>query len=99
MLISMKNLQCNMSIKLHFLHNYLDFFPSNLVDISDEHRETFHQDLKEMEKRYGGQMRWSDDGGLLLVLKERKSRIAHKTTKKATFQKKKMLAESLTLLV
>lgn len=28
---------CNMSIKLHFLHNHLDYFPANLEDLSEEH--------------------------------------------------------------
>jgi len=28
-----------MSLKIHFLHSHLDFFPSNLGDFSDEHGE------------------------------------------------------------
>lgn len=49
-------LGCNMSIKLHFLHNHLDAFPTNLGDVSDEQGERFHQDIKIMEERYQG--RW-----------------------------------------
>jgi hypothetical protein len=33
---------CNMSLKVHFLHSHLDFFPENLGVMSDEHRERFH---------------------------------------------------------
>ncbi|UYV80151.1 hypothetical protein LAZ67_18001830 [Cordylochernes scorpioides] len=41
-----------MSIKIHFLHSHLDFFPDNLGAVSDEHGELFHQDISSMEKRY-----------------------------------------------
>jgi hypothetical protein len=47
---------CRMSLKLHFLHSHLDFFPDNLGDLSDEHGERFHQDILSMEHRYQG--RW-----------------------------------------
>ncbi|XP_076659865.1 uncharacterized protein LOC143363151 [Halictus rubicundus] len=49
-----KRLGCNMSLKMHFLHSHLDFFPANLGDVSDEHGERFHQDISTMEKRYKG---------------------------------------------
>jgi len=32
----------------------LDFFPENLVEVSDEHGVRFHQDIMVMEKRYQG---------------------------------------------
>ncbi|UYV84991.1 hypothetical protein LAZ67_X004186 [Cordylochernes scorpioides] len=41
-----------MSLKIHFLHSPLDFFPDNLGAVSDEHGERFHQDISSMEKRY-----------------------------------------------
>lgn len=41
-----------MSLKLQFVHTHLDFFPDNMGAISDEHRERFHKDVDEMEKRY-----------------------------------------------
>ncbi|UYV84383.1 hypothetical protein LAZ67_X001983 [Cordylochernes scorpioides] len=41
-----------MSLKIHFLHSHLDFFPNNLGAVSDEHGERFHQDISSMEKRY-----------------------------------------------
>lgn len=49
-----KEMGCRMSLKLHFLHSHLDFFPTNLGDVSDEMGERFHQDIKSMEKRYQG---------------------------------------------
>ena len=57
MINKFKTLGCLMSLKLHFLHNRLDFFPENLGDVSEKQGERFHQDIKEMEKRYQG--RWN----------------------------------------
>ncbi|UYV63336.1 hypothetical protein LAZ67_2003775 [Cordylochernes scorpioides] len=57
LLLSYKALGCNMSLKIHFLHSHLDFFPDNLGAVSDEHGERFHQDISRMEKRY--QDKWS----------------------------------------
>ena len=53
---SYKNMGCRMSVKLHFLCSYLDFFQENLGKFSEEHGERFHQDIEPMEKRYKG--RW-----------------------------------------
>lgn len=44
----------SMSLKIHFLHSLLDFFPKNLGEISDEHGERFHQDFKFFEQNYQG---------------------------------------------
>ncbi|UYV72058.1 hypothetical protein LAZ67_9001700 [Cordylochernes scorpioides] len=55
LLLSYKALGCNMSLKIHFLHSHLDFFPDNLGAVSDEHGERFHQDISSMEKRYQDQ--------------------------------------------
>ncbi|UYV62956.1 hypothetical protein LAZ67_2002615 [Cordylochernes scorpioides] len=57
LLLSYKALGCNMSLKIHFLHSHLDFFPDNLGAVSDEPGERFHQDISSMEKRYQG--KWS----------------------------------------
>ena len=54
LLQSYKKLGCNMSLKIHFIHSYLDFFPENFGEVSDEHGEHFHQDISAMEKRYQG---------------------------------------------
>jgi hypothetical protein len=34
---SYQKLGCNMSLKKHFLHSHLDFFPENCGSLSDEH--------------------------------------------------------------
>ncbi|CAG9785945.1 unnamed protein product [Diatraea saccharalis] len=49
-----QRLGCNMSIKLHFLHNHLEYSPANLGDLSEEQGERFHQDIRTMEERYQG---------------------------------------------
>lgn len=54
LMIAYKELGCNMSLKLHFLHSHLTFFHDNLGKVSDEHGERFHQDIASMEKRYKG---------------------------------------------
>lgn len=56
MLSAFQKLGCRMSVKLHFLHAHLDYFPENLGDYSEEMGERFHQDIKTMETRYQG--RW-----------------------------------------
>ena len=43
-----------MSLKIHFLHSHLNFFPSNLGAVSDEHGERFPQDITKMESNYQG---------------------------------------------
>ena len=57
LLNSYEKLGCNMSLKIHFLHSHLDFFPPNCGAVSDEHGERFHQDVATMERRYKG--KWS----------------------------------------
>ena len=54
LLSSMQEVQCSMSIKLHFLKNHLEYFPENLGDISEERGERFHQDIRVMEEHYQG---------------------------------------------
>ena len=46
-----------MNLKLHFLASHIDYFPINLGAYSEEQGERFHQDIKEMERRYQG--RWN----------------------------------------
>jgi len=57
MLLNFKEVGCNMSVKLHYLHSHVDWFPENLGDESEEQGERFHQDAKKMERRYLG--KWS----------------------------------------
>jgi hypothetical protein len=54
MLDKFKLLSCKMSLKLHFLASHLDYFPPNLGDVSEEQGERFHQDMKDVERRYQG---------------------------------------------
>ena len=49
-----RRLGSRMSLKLHFLHSHLEFFPDNLGAVSDDHGETFHQDIAVVETRYKG---------------------------------------------
>ena len=54
LLKSYKALGCNTSLKIHFLHSHLDFFPLSCGEVSNEHRDRFHQDIAAMEKIYQG---------------------------------------------
>lgn len=54
MLQSFKRLRINMSPKIHYLQQHLDFFRENLGKISDEHGERFHQQIKKFEERFQG---------------------------------------------
>lgn len=53
------HLGCNTSIKLHFLHSHLYFFPENAGAVSNEHSERFHWHIWRMERRYKG--KWNPD--------------------------------------
>ena len=54
MLEAYRQMGCRMSLKMHFLHSHLNFFPENLGAVSDEQGERFHQDIQAMEARYQG---------------------------------------------
>ena len=47
-------LGARMSLKMHFLHSHLDFFPPNRGKVSDEQGERFQQDISVIEGRYQG---------------------------------------------
>ena len=57
MIQSYQALGSRMSVKIHFLHSHLEYFPENLGRFSEEQGERFHQDICEMERRYQG--RWN----------------------------------------
>ena len=57
LLKSYEDMGCWMSLKIHFLHSYLNFFPPNLGAVSDEHGERFHQYITKVESNYQG--RWN----------------------------------------
>ncbi|KAJ8893179.1 hypothetical protein PR048_005764 [Dryococelus australis] len=54
MIVAYRNLGCNMSLKVHFLHSNLDSFPGNCSEVSDEHGVRFQKDIMNIEKRYEG---------------------------------------------
>jgi len=45
LLQSYQKLGCNISLKIHFLHSHLDFFPENCGAEREEHGERFHQHI------------------------------------------------------
>ena len=53
---SFQALGAQMSIKMHFLHSHLDYFPENCGDYSEEQGKRFDQDISCMEERHQG--RW-----------------------------------------
>ena len=55
LLLSLQDLGCRMSIKVHYLHSHLSGLLANLGDVSEEQGERFHQDVKVMEERYQSQ--------------------------------------------
>ncbi|GBM64140.1 hypothetical protein AVEN_227287-1 [Araneus ventricosus] len=48
---------CKMSLKVHFLHSHIDCFPENFGTYREELGERFHQDVRDIERRY--QVRWN----------------------------------------
>lgn len=54
MLMSFDRMNINMSPKIHYLQQHLDFFPDNLGKVSDEHGERVHQQMKKIEERFQG---------------------------------------------
>ena len=54
LLKSYEYMGCWMSLKIHFLHSHLNFFPPNLGAVSDEHGERFQQDIMKMDSNYQG---------------------------------------------
>ena len=64
MLACFEALGYSIRLKVHFLHAHLDYFPQNLVDMSEEHGECFYQDMKNSVPRSMGCIH---DGRLLFV--------------------------------
>ena len=56
MLVCNEVLECRMSLKVQFLQAHLNYFPQNLGDMSEEHGEHFHQQIKSTETQCQG--RW-----------------------------------------
>lgn len=49
-----KKLTTVFSSSLHFLYSHIVYFPENLGVVSKEQGERFHQDIKDMKRRYQG---------------------------------------------
>jgi len=43
---SYEKLECKMSVKVHFFHSHVNYFPENLEAMIEEQGESFHQDIK-----------------------------------------------------
>lgn len=56
MIKNFHNLGCNMSVKLHYLHSHLEWFPENLGDVSEEQGERFHSGHQRDGKTLSGKM-------------------------------------------
>ena len=54
MLKNLRSFGCNLTIKVHYLPSYLDHFPENLGDTSEEQGDRFNQDIKTIEDRFQG---------------------------------------------
>ncbi|KAL4709024.1 hypothetical protein ACJJTC_005885 [Scirpophaga incertulas] len=47
---------CKTSLKVYFLHSHIEYFPENVGAYSEEQGKRFHQDVRDIERRYQG--RW-----------------------------------------
>ena len=50
-----KTPECNMWFKVHFLYFHLDYYPTNLGVVSDEHDKRIHSDIMNIVKKYQGE--------------------------------------------
>ena len=64
-----EHMGCRMSLKIHFLHSHLNFFPQNLGAVSGENGERLHQDIMKMEANYRGNWSPSIMGDFCWMLK------------------------------
>ena len=67
-----------MSLKMHFLHSHLDFFPPHLVEVREEQGEKFHQDISVLEGRYQGRFEANLMGDLCWYLQRESKGSSHK---------------------
>ncbi|GBM79689.1 hypothetical protein AVEN_71215-1 [Araneus ventricosus] len=90
MIQNFKILGCSMSLKVHFLDSHLDYFPENVGAVSEEQGEIFHQDIKEMERRYQGKWNVSmiADYGWMLQ-RDNAFKVYKRKSDKRTFEIKK----------
>lgn len=94
LLVHYKELGCNMSLKVHFLDSHLEYFPENLGEVSEEQGERFHQDMKEIERRYQG--RW--DVNMMadycwMIKRDLPTNLYKRRTSKRSFGSKKLRSD------
>ncbi|GBM43240.1 hypothetical protein AVEN_45084-1 [Araneus ventricosus] len=90
MIKNLKILGCSMSLKVHFLNSHLGYFPENLGEVNEEQGERFHQDIKEMKRRYQGKWNLSVIADYRWMLQRDNPRTVHKRkSDKRTFEIKK----------
>ncbi|GBM06214.1 hypothetical protein AVEN_269619-1 [Araneus ventricosus] len=81
---------CSMSLKVHFLYSHLDYFPENLGKVSEEQGERFHQDIKEMRRRYQGKWNLSMIADYRWMLqRDNPCKVHRRKSDKRTFEVKK----------
>lgn len=54
LILALRDINCNMSVKIHMLHSHIDAFPILQNEANDEQGEKFHQDISYLECRYKG---------------------------------------------
>jgi hypothetical protein len=74
-------------LKNSFFEFALGFFPENLGAVSEEQGERFHQDIKEMERRYQGRWNVNMMGGYCWTLHREIPETSHK--RKSSFAGKR----------
>ncbi|GBO27539.1 hypothetical protein AVEN_273875-1 [Araneus ventricosus] len=90
MLKNFKILGCSMSLNVQFLDSHLDYFPENLGAISEEQGERFHQDIKEMERRYQGKWNVSKKADYCWMLqRDNPCKVHKRKSDRRTFEVKK----------
>jgi len=67
---SYEKLGCNMSVKVRFFHSHVNYIPENVEAMIEEQGESFHQDIKTIEKILA-MLEYQHVGRLLLVLRKR----------------------------
>ncbi|GFT93230.1 uncharacterized protein TNCV_2219961 [Trichonephila clavipes] len=86
-----KILSRNMSVKVHFLYSHLENFQENLGAVSEKQGERFHQDIKEMERRYQGRWNVNMMADYCWMLKRKNSQEPSRKSTKRSFDGKRKL--------
>ncbi|GBN13595.1 hypothetical protein AVEN_260746-1 [Araneus ventricosus] len=90
MVKNFKILGSSMRLKVHFLDSHLDYFLENLGSVSEEQGERFHQDIKEMERRYQGKWNVSMISDYCWMLqRDNPCKVPKRKSDKRTFDVKK----------